>query len=313
MLTSDSASREFTMPTKHDATEDLLSIGDLAEATGISTDTIRVWERRYGKPKPVRLASGHRRYTPDHVRWVRRIAEALARGYRPSKVIPLDEAEISRLLETTPGPQKTPPLLGELLALVQSYDGSALRRRLGRMISQQGPVDFFEEMAVPLVRAVGRAWADGVLEIRHEHFLSEILEDQLRTYRTSLPQNPDGSVVVLTTLEGETHRLGVQMAAVICVLADVIPHVLGMSTPNPEIAKAAIETRAKAVAITVSLATGGIETDRTLGDLRAQLDSDVRLVIGGMGARGVRRGPRHVEYVDSFRAFDKWLRDLAPA
>ena len=64
----------------------LHSIGDVAEATGISVDTVRVWERRYGKPKPVRLPSGHRRYTDAQIRWLRRVAEALAHGNRPSKV-----------------------------------------------------------------------------------------------------------------------------------------------------------------------------------------------------------------------------------
>ncbi len=70
----------------------VLSIGDLAERTGLSAATLRMWESRHGFPVPHRLASGHRRYREtdvaavDHV--VRRrdagtrletaIAEALA-------------------------------------------------------------------------------------------------------------------------------------------------------------------------------------------------------------------------------------------
>lgn len=60
------------------------SIGDLADATDIAPATIRVWERRYGRPKPVRLPSGHRRYSSDEVTWLRRVGEALANGHRPS-------------------------------------------------------------------------------------------------------------------------------------------------------------------------------------------------------------------------------------
>ena len=58
------------------------SIGEIAERTGITVDTVRVWERRYGRPVPVRLPSGHRRYTEDHLVWLRRVAEALALGRR---------------------------------------------------------------------------------------------------------------------------------------------------------------------------------------------------------------------------------------
>ncbi len=42
-----------------------LSIGDLAERTGLSPATLRMWETRHGFPVPHRLESGHRRYRPE--------------------------------------------------------------------------------------------------------------------------------------------------------------------------------------------------------------------------------------------------------
>ncbi len=46
--------------------ERLLTIGDLAERTGVSPATLRSWESRYGFPRPIRLPGGHRRYAdPD--------------------------------------------------------------------------------------------------------------------------------------------------------------------------------------------------------------------------------------------------------
>ena len=44
-----------------------LSIGDLAERTGVPAGTLRSWERRYGVPAPGRAVSGHRRYSPADV------------------------------------------------------------------------------------------------------------------------------------------------------------------------------------------------------------------------------------------------------
>ncbi|KRF34665.1 DICT sensory domain-containing protein [Nocardioides sp. Soil805] len=44
----------------------LMTIGDLAERTGVPPATLRSWESRYGFPVPVRLPGGHRRYAePD--------------------------------------------------------------------------------------------------------------------------------------------------------------------------------------------------------------------------------------------------------
>ena len=45
----------------------LLTIGDLAERTGVPPATLRSWEARYGFPEPVRLAGGHRRYAETDV------------------------------------------------------------------------------------------------------------------------------------------------------------------------------------------------------------------------------------------------------
>lgn len=44
-----------------------LSIGELAQRTGVPAGTLRSWERRYGVPEPDRAVSGHRRYAAADV------------------------------------------------------------------------------------------------------------------------------------------------------------------------------------------------------------------------------------------------------
>ncbi len=153
---------------------------------------------------------------------------------------------------------------------------------------------------------VGRAWADGVLEIRHEHFLTALLEDFLRGVRQEY-EAEGRAAVLLATLSGESHGIGLQMVALETVLAGATPRILGTDTPNAEIAAAARECGARVVAISVSLASGGVATDRVLADLRRVLPEDVRLVVGGRGARRGRRGPRGVDYVDGLRDYSEKL------
>ena len=50
-----------------------LAIKDVSERTGLAAATIRMWERRYGFPSPVRTASGYRAYTEDDVDVLRRV------------------------------------------------------------------------------------------------------------------------------------------------------------------------------------------------------------------------------------------------
>ena len=57
-----------------------LSIGDLATGSGVNEATLRMWESRHGFPVPVRLPSGHRRYTAGDLEAVRSIVRARAEG-----------------------------------------------------------------------------------------------------------------------------------------------------------------------------------------------------------------------------------------
>ena len=50
--------------------DEALSIGQLAERTGVAPATLRMWEKRHGFPEASRRESGHRRYTASDVRAV---------------------------------------------------------------------------------------------------------------------------------------------------------------------------------------------------------------------------------------------------
>ncbi len=57
-----------------------LTIGDLAERTGVPQPTLRTWESRYGAPRPERLPGGHRRYSDEDVALVMRVLRHRATG-----------------------------------------------------------------------------------------------------------------------------------------------------------------------------------------------------------------------------------------
>lgn len=288
--------------------EELLSIGELAEACGISVDTIRAWERRYGRPQARRLPSGHRRYLPRQVIWLRRVAEALARRHRPSKVVPLDEEKLLRLLDGAGREDGgSDPLIERLIESVRRGEGEELRRSLVQGLAERGPRELIASVIAPLLTSIGRSWADGKLDVWHEHFAAQIIEEFLRGARRGLEASQDGACLIFTTLTGEAHGLGLQMAATHASLAGARPVVLGPETPEPDIVAAAAEHDAYAVALSVSLASGGVATDRRIAGLRKVLPEPVRLFVGGRGARGARRGPRGVIYCPDLAPFESAL------
>src|SRR6476620_9630365 len=57
-----------------------LTIREVAARTGVPAGTLRMWEERYGFPKPRRLPSGHRRFTEEQVDHVRAVVAARDAG-----------------------------------------------------------------------------------------------------------------------------------------------------------------------------------------------------------------------------------------
>lgn len=64
-----------------------LRITEVARATGISAERLRLWEKRYGWPSPVRTATDHRMFPHWAVDEVRAVADAIRRGQRIGELI----------------------------------------------------------------------------------------------------------------------------------------------------------------------------------------------------------------------------------
>ena len=301
--------------------EGLLSIGALSTATGIPIDTIRTWERRYGFPVPERKPSGHRVYALATVPRLRRAAQAIARGHRAAEVVPASEEALEALLASFSGPAGSLPrpesdsaeLEGESgesiesLESVRAFAADRLKGLFQAEWARRGPLDFLERFAGPFLVAVGRGWAEGELEVRHEHFASGVLGDFLRTVRSPLDDRATGPYAALATLPGELHGIGLQMAALVFALAGWRPLVLGVDTPVPQIAALAREASLGAVALSC-VQEGGRRSAYPVAALRRALPRRIPLLIGGRGAP-TRSRLKGVEIVPDMAALDRWLRE----
>ena len=290
-----------------------LSIGAVAKATGLSPDTLRAWQRRYGFPLPQRKSSGHRLYSAGDVRRLRRISEALARGHRPGQVVPLDEPRLASLLTTdasdSRGPDRRAPLK-PLLELVRGHKGPELTSTLLAEAARLGPPDFLRLCVVPLIQAIGDAWSRGEIGIAHEHFFSQRLEDVLRAVRLPFERGPGGPCLVLAAFPGETHGLGLQMAAFAAAFAGLQPHVLGTDTPLGEIVAASRVRRPAAIGVSISVSTGGAASRDRLRELRRAVAPAVPILVGGMGGRR-SHPPGGCIIVDDLEGMFAWMRRLA--
>ena len=291
--------------------EQLLSIGELAEAGGMSPEQVRMWERRYGRPTAIRLPSGHRRYPESMIPWLRRIGEALSRGHRPHQVLRLSDEDLDKLLAVPePEPPASHRALDKVLAALRAYDPGALRRWVRELSAESSSLELVRDHLSPLLVRIGEQWRDGLIDVGHEHLPSEVLEDELRQLRQRHPITASRPRVLLATLAGEHHGLGLQMSALVAAARGLRVNVLGTNTPLGEIQAVAGATRADVVGISVSLNSSNLETEQRLRALRDLLSPDVRLVVGGEGVRTLRQGPRGIDRLASIDAWDELLAQL---
>ena len=81
-----------------DSNTALIPIGAVAKATGINASTLRIWEHRYGVPKPNRTDGGARRYAPTEVQRLKLIKALVDVGHKPSNLSSMSIEELAEHL-----------------------------------------------------------------------------------------------------------------------------------------------------------------------------------------------------------------------
>jgi DNA-binding transcriptional MerR regulator/methylmalonyl-CoA mutase cobalamin-binding subunit len=277
-----------------DAADKGLSISAVERETGLSKDTLRVWERRYGFPAPGRDSNGERLYTPEEVEKLRFIKHLLDRGARPSKVVGLPMAALQSQVGSGSSTTADPPQLLEVLRLVKTHNVSRLRQQLGEMLLLQGIERFLLETAAPLNQIVGDAWMRGEIQVFEEHLYTEITQGLLRTAAASVSRANEPPRVLLTTLPGEQHTLGLLMAECMLRARGATCLMLGPQTPVGEIVSAAQAQGADVVGLSFSAAYPAHTAIDALVGLRALLPAGTEIWTGGSNPALFRRIPEGV-------------------
>ena len=266
---------------KHKA---LFNIGVVERETGIGKDTLRVWEKRYGFPLPVRDEGEDRLYPEDQVDKLRLIKRLLDAGMRPAKVVGLGIRELNSLLHETPNIETA--LSAELLEfinLIKNHQATELRLALNRTMLQQGLNDFLSKTISPLNQLVGDAWLRGEMRVFEEHLYSEQVTTVLRTVLVGIRDTNGTPRVLLTTLPGEEHGLGLLMAEATLCLCGASCVLLGVQTPISEIVLAARAHKSDVVTLSFSSAMPVVQVKTGIEQMRNALPSSVALWCGGAG------------------------------
>ena len=269
-----------------------LNISAVEREAGLSKDVLRMWERRYGFPKPVRDDNGERRYSVAEVAKLRAIKRLMDVGLRPGKIIRHSLEELNALAEGKAVARRETAPLGaesEIIDLLSSHDAPALQNTLANQLMRQGLQRFVLETATSLNHAVGEAWMRGDLAVFEEHLYTEQLQVALRTGINAFPRQTGMPKVLLTTFPGEQHGLGLLMVEALLVPEGAQCISLGPQTPIEDIRRAALAHDVQVVALSFSGAFPVRQAGDGLAALRRQLPPTVAIWAGGEMTRRIRK------------------------
>ena len=229
--------------------ERLHSIGVVCRRTGLKSDRIRAWERRYRVVEPVRSDGNQRLYRDSDIEkllLLRRVTEA---GHRIAQVGRLPVSELHDLVEIdteAPPLRRRQPLPGEAdeagvfvsqaLSSIQQLDAESLRLQLARARDTLSPAAVTQKLLVPLIHDIGNLWAEGGLKASHEHLGTAVLRTFIQDLRDAHNISSDAPKLLVTTPATERHELGALLATATATDSGWDVTYLGPDLPAAEIA-----------------------------------------------------------------------------
>lgn len=263
----------------------------VAKMTGVSIDTLRAWERRYGAVTPQRDDRG-RVYSDADVRRVRLLHDAVERGHAIGRIAHLSDDELVRVSvapsparnrSATPGsPTPGPSTTLDIRPIVESlarFDATAVETELARSAALLRAPDLLTSVLVPLMTEIGQRYYDGESSIAHEHMLSACVRNVLGSLLRVHAKQGFARTLLFATLSGEPHEFGTLGAAVLAASGGLGAIYLGPDIPADDILEVTKTVRVDAVVL--GLTIGARRARDEVKKLALELDPGVELWLGG--------------------------------
>lgn len=266
------------------------TIGTLAGLTGLSSHTIRAWEKRFQLLSPGRTATNRRIYDEKDLEHLLLLKAATEIGHSIGQVAHLSLEELrplsnaqpaGRILDSRQSPDEAHTCLQACLRAVQILDPEALQEALVRGGLSQGILKLIDTVILPLIAHVEAGWVDGTVRISQEHMVSAVLRNYLDRVRSSLAPAPGYLRILVTTPKNQNHEIGALLAAIVATTQGSSVVYLGPNLPAAEIAEASRMSSVRAIALSLVYPTDDPDLPKELHDLRSEVGSALPIIVGG--------------------------------
>ena len=188
----------------------MYSIKAVSQATGLSIETLRAWERRYGIVEPQRDPNGRRSYHPEDVIRLRKLRESTERGHPISKLSRLSDEELNRLLQEPAlrGGRGNPSqgFADQILTAAAGYRHDDCDQAIAMALALLPISEVVNEVLSPLLNEVGERWHAGEFTIAQERLVTAAVRKQVASVLDTYNRIASGPLMVFTTTTNERHE-----------------------------------------------------------------------------------------------------------
>ena len=301
------------------------SIQAVVQRTGLSAHVIRIWEKRYSVVAPQRTGTNRRLYSDEQIERLSLLRQLTQTGQSIGTMATLPLERLRQIAADTLGPASAAAvrpagatldaaaaLLEAGIAAVRELDAAALGATLRQAELQLGAQGMLQRFAAPLAQMLGVLWRNGTITAAHEHFATALLRVHLTRGAGDFAARADAPVLVVATPVGQLHELGALLAAAAATNLGWRVVYLGASLPAAEIAGAAVQRKARAVALSLVYPNDDPALVPALELLRELLPESVALFVGGRAVPAVQPAlePLGVRIVNDLAGFGAALDEL---
>jgi DNA-binding transcriptional MerR regulator/methylmalonyl-CoA mutase cobalamin-binding subunit len=267
-------------------------IGVVSRRTGLKPDLIRAWERRYGAVAPGRSDTRRRLYSDADISRLALLKRVVDTGRSISQVANLSNEELESLVapEREAAPVQAPSgtiagtadiYLELCLSAARRLEVGELELHLQRASVALSRTSLLDKLLVPLLYRIGELWHQGEMRPTHEHVASAVVRSFLGGMYHAYDIPATAPHLIATTPPRQRHELGALMVAAVAAGEGWRATYLGPDLPPEEIAAAATEKGAQAVALSLIYPPDDPRLADDLRRLRRLLGPSTVLLAGG--------------------------------
>lgn len=199
----------------------IYTIKTVVQQTGITSATLRAWERRYGVLSPGRSDGGYRLYSERDIETLRWLKSQVDAGVSISSAVALLELQqagegpgrAGLSAASAEAPRSTDALVRQLLAALLAFREAEAETILTEAFALYPVEVVAEEIITPVLVEIGERWHRGEATIIQEHFATAFLRHRLAALFRAYDQPASGPLAITGSAPGEWHDIGILLVA----------------------------------------------------------------------------------------------------